>query len=367
MRGTDATSELETARALFDGERLGQARRLAGLLKADLAEPAEVTAAAIGQFESGTARPSVATLARLAEALHVPPAFFATSRPRFTVAEADAYFRSLRSTSTRDRARARAQVELLAEVVHALERHLRFPAVDLPVVEAAASPEVAAGLARAAWELGTGPVANVVALLEGKGVIVSRLPAATDELDAFSCFIEDRPFVVLVANKQAADRARFDAAHELFHLLDTTRPEPGDPQAERLAHRFAAEFLTPAASIGSELPTRLDWRRLAELKLVWGVSMSMLLRRQRDLGSISEPTFRRGMMEMTRRGWRRREPVDLGQPEKPELLSRALETAAAIRELSLPKLADELALYPDYLATFTHSVTLESRAAITVA
>ena len=43
--------------------------------------------------------------------------------------------------------------------------------------------------------------------------------------------------------------------------------------------------------------------RLAELKLPWG-AMSLLLRRMRDLGVISDAAFRRGMMEMSRRGWR---------------------------------------------------------------
>ena len=359
--------EVETARVLFDGDRLGQARRLAGLLKTELADAVNVTAAAIGQFEGGDARPSAATLARLAQALDVPAAFFATSRPRFTVTEDQAQFRSLRSTSTRDRARARAQVELLAEVVHALERHLRFPAVALPELEPGADPGEAAAATRDAWQLGDGPIPHLVGLLESKGVIVSRLPAATDELDAFSCFIDERPFVVLVANKQAADRARFDAGHELYHLLDRSGSEPGDPRTERLAHRFAAELLTPAAAIGPELPTRVDWQRLASLKLRWGVSMAMLLRRMRDLGLVTEASFRRGMMDMSRRGWRRQEPVELGQPEKPELLPRALEMAQAHRQLSLGRLAEELALYPHVLASLTHSVTSESRASLPVA
>ncbi len=112
---------------------------------------------------------------------------------------------------------------------------------------------------RVAWELGDGPIANVVGLLERKGVIVSRLPAATDEVDALSCQIGERPFIVLATNKDAADRARFDAAHELAHLLLHEDAQPGDAEVERAAHRFAAEFLAPAASIRRELPNRLDW------------------------------------------------------------------------------------------------------------
>lgn len=100
---------------------------------------------------------------------------------------------------------------------------------------------------------------------------------------------------------------------------------------ERAAHRFAAEFLTPAKAIAPELPRRVDWRRFAELKVRWGVSIAMLLRRARDLGFISDASYRRAMMELSRRGWRTAEPVDLGTPEQPELLGRAMSLLEARR------------------------------------
>ena len=49
----DDAGQLETARALFDGGRLTQARQIAGLLKSELAKELDISAAAIGQFESG--------------------------------------------------------------------------------------------------------------------------------------------------------------------------------------------------------------------------------------------------------------------------------------------------------------------------
>lgn len=250
------------------------------------------------------------------------------------------------------------QVELLAQLVHTLERQVRLPKVDLPALDPEMSPADAARAVRQVWNLGDGPIPDVVGLLERRGVIVSRLSAATDELDAFSCWIGDRPFVVLVANKDAADRSRFDAAHELAHLLLHHDAQPGDAELERAAHAFAAEFLAPSASIASMLPTRVDWRRLAELKLIWGVSMAMLLRRMRDLGRISDASYRRGMMEMGKLRWRKNEPVALGQPEQPELLSRAVQLLDRERGYGLPELASDLALGPDTLKGFV--VALET-------
>ena len=358
----EAEDDLETVRALFDGRRLTQARLLAGLVKADVADTVGVSAAAIGQFESGDARPSLGTLSNLSRALNVPASFFAANRALYSVSGDEGHFRSLRSTSTRDRARARAQLEILAEAVATLERRVHLPDMDLPDLDPDAGPENAARAVRVAWDLDDGPVPDVVALLEAHGVIVTRLPAATDAMDAFSAWVGDRPFVLLVANKQAADRARFDAAHELAHLLLHRGSAPGDPEVERIAHRFAAEFLTPASSIRSELPRRVDWRQLADLKLTWGVSMAMLLRRMRDLSILSEPAYRRGMMDLSRLGWRKSEPVGIGTPEEPEMLALAVDVLARERSYTIDDLASEMSLRPENIKLLVECWSATARA-----
>lgn len=339
----DEGAQVETARALFDGGRLTQARQLAGLLKAELGREVGLSAAAIGQFESGASRPTSSTLVRLALYLQVPPSFFAGDRPRITVTEDQVHFRSLRATSNRERTKARAQVEILAQVVATLERRVRLPRVDLPDVPADTTPEDAARAVRLAWDLGNRPIKDLVGLLERRGVIISRLSAVTAEVDAFSCWVHGRPYILLAASKDAADRSRFDAAHELAHLLLHADAQPGDSEIERLAHRFAAALLAPADAIEPMLPKRVDWRRLAELKLEWGVSMAMLLRRMRDLGVISDAAFRRGMMDLNRSGWRKSEPVRLGEPEQPELLARAVELLGE-RNYGVDDLAGEVGL-----------------------
>lgn len=361
MPQADVSAELETVRLLFDGRRLSQARQFSGLLKGELSGRVGVTPAAIGQFENGAAKPSASTLGKLALALGVPVGFFAANRPRGEISEDQVHFRSLRSTSRRSRARARVQVELLAEILGVLERRVRLPAVDLPAIDPTLTPEDAAMQVREAWGLGEGPIANVVGLLERKGVIVSRLPAATDEVDAFSCRIGNRPFIVLATNKDAADRARFDAAHELAHLLLHEDAQPGDVEVERAAHRFAAEFLAPAASVRRELPNRLDWPKFAELKVRWGVSIAMLLRRARDLAMISDAAYRRAMMELSRRGWRKVEPIGLGSPEQPELLARAVRLLETNRSFTLRDLAGELALRPENLVPFADTLAADPR------
>jgi Zn-dependent peptidase ImmA (M78 family)/DNA-binding XRE family transcriptional regulator len=328
------------------------------LLKGELATQVGVTPAAIGQFESGAARPSATTLGKLAIALGVPVAFFSRGRRSFALHEEDAHFRSLRSTSKRDRTQARSQVERLAEIVATLEDRVRLPTVDLPQIPAGSAPEEAARIVRAAWELGDGPIGNMVRLLERKGVIVARLPATTDEVDAFSCWIQARPYVILASNKGAADRSRFDTAHELAHVLVHHDAKPGDPRVEGEANKFAAELLTPAASIVRELPRRVDWRAYAELKLRWRVAISMLLLRARDVAVITDAAYRRAMMEMSRRGWRRNEPAPLGDPEQPELLGRAMALLGSKRQFTVDDLSSELALGSEGLAPYEELLRL---------
>lgn len=346
------SSDLETARLLFDGHRLAQARQFRGLLKGELATQVGVTPAAVGQFESGSARPSAITLGKLAIAVGVPVAFFSQGRRLFSLREEDAQFRSLRSTSKRDRTQARSQVERLAEIVATLEDRVRLPNVDLPPIVMGMPPEEAARIVREGWELGEGPIGNMVGLLERKGVIVARLPATTDEVDAFSCWIQARPFLILASNKGAADRSRFDSAHELGHILIHHDAKPGDAVVEREANKFAAELLTPTGSIVRELPRRVDWRVYAELKLRWRVAISMLLLRARDLDVITDSAYRRAMMEMGRRGWRRNEPAPLGDPEQPELLGRAMALLGAKHNFTLDDLSSELALGSEGLGPY---------------
>ncbi len=76
-----------------------------------------------------------------------------------------------------------------------------------------------AGALRASWALPPGPAPNVVELLESHGVAVIRLPLGSVDVDAFSLPLPDHPVVVLGTDKNDRARSRFDAAHELGHLV----------------------------------------------------------------------------------------------------------------------------------------------------
>ncbi|RAY11224.1 Xre family DNA binding protein [Actinomadura craniellae] len=327
-----ASGRVAEARLLFDCGRLTLARRLRGLRKNQLAEAVGTTPTAIGQYEAGVHRPSERTLARLALALGVPVEFFHAGHG--APAPGDAHFRSLRSTTQIERDQALAYGRIAADIAAVLEGLVEFPPVAVPEHPvppdeiAGPGPVAAARLARRALAAAPGPVPHLVRLLETHGVVVIVLPPCTERVDAFSVGAHPRPMVLFNPAKGDYWRNRFDAAHELGHLVMHADAEPGAKVVEDQAHRFAAEFLLPEAEVADRLPRTADWSRLAALKAEWGVSMAALLYRARTLGVMKEVTYRNAMAAMSSRGWRRREPGPARALETPSMLARACELAA---------------------------------------
>lgn len=334
MTGSAAPTSAATAAALFDGRRLTVARHLAGLRKNALADRIGRSATAVAGYEGGGTRPSPATVARLALALDVDPAFFLPAPAGGLPVGAQAHFRSLRSTTQAARDQAFAFGAVAAEVVAVLERHVELPVLDLPAAHPAAededpgAPAAAARALRTAWGLGDAPIAHVLRTGEHHGVVVAYLPPQSASVDAYSLGTGTRPLVLLNPAKHDHHRQRFDVAHELGHLVLHADAEPGTRRAEEQANRFAAELLMPADAIRHELPARADWRALAELRERWGTSMAALLYRARSLGVLGETAYRNATRTMAARGWRRREPGPVLPPEQPSLLPRAVALLA---------------------------------------
>jgi Zn-dependent peptidase ImmA (M78 family)/DNA-binding XRE family transcriptional regulator len=337
----------------FDPARLTQARHLAAMTKKDVADAIHVTAAAVGQYEAGM-RPRPDLIPALAATLSVPPSFFMPGRPHARLDGSTAHFRSLRNTRAFQRAKAVAFVEQVWELTYAIEKWVRLPFVNLPGFSGGESllshePATAAQLLREHWELGDGPVRHLIRTMEAHGIITAMVPfddADIARVDAFSTSRLPRPVVVLTPDR-AKDvfRHRFTAAHELGHLILHGDTAPGDHHQEREADAFAAEFLTPRASIAPLLPLRTDFTALIRLQRVWGVSVKSLLYRSRELGHISDSAVSRAYQRLHAlqdSGAIHAEPTTSFPGELPILLAKAFDLAAAYG-LTLPALAAELA------------------------
>lgn len=326
------SDQARAAAALFDPDRLRLAREALGLTKAALAETVELTPAAISQFEKASNGPSVATIARLAWALEVSPAFFeARPRPVPLPTSEEAFFRSVRATSRLQRREASARAVLLAEIAAVLEIDVELPALRLPPAagfdELTTDEEIIrlAAQLREHLKLGDAPVPHLVRLLEAHGVLVTKLPAEDGRVSAFSQWFGTRPVVVLQNGN--TDRLRFDLGHELGHLVMHDEPDAGNAIFERQANVFSAAFLMPAHQLEPVLPARFNLRALVALKRTWGVSIHALLYRARELGRMSDASYRNAMIKMSAAYGRKHEPHPLPDTERPVLLMRAAEMA----------------------------------------
>jgi Zn-dependent peptidase ImmA (M78 family)/transcriptional regulator with XRE-family HTH domain len=311
----------------FNHNALRVARELRGIQKNKLAKNLELTPSAITQFESGKSRPNAQTVGRISLALNFPPSFFAQPGDFGALSSDLAHFRSLRSSSQIERRKMVSTSALIGLIIAFVEPHVALPEEQVSPctgygVSTPEDIEQAAAKLRKDWGLGAGPISHIVHLLESKGILAFRLFSDCKRVDAFSLWHKGRPLVFLNTEKGSATRSRFDAVHELGHLIMHADYLPGDRLQEEQANKFASAFLLPRESFTQECPRRLIWPHFLELKQRWKVSLPALVRRAKDLCLISEHTYWRANMQIRQR-WHYNEP---GEPqiEKPSLLPQAI-------------------------------------------
>jgi Zn-dependent peptidase ImmA (M78 family)/transcriptional regulator with XRE-family HTH domain len=347
--------------APFDPRRLALARCAAGKTKSDLARDLGLSPASISQYEAGNTTPRPGVLAELALLLGVEPAYFQRPPGRREVSPASrSFFRSLRATRQYERDAADAISEHVYDLVAFLESRATLPAADLPSLSVRHSTprpqiEQVAAAVRDQWAVADGrPVANVVRLMESRGVFVCRPPGVSKRVDAFSRWFDTRPLVVLSDDKQDKARSRFDAAHELGHLVMHHEPEFSDRVQERQAHAFAAAFLMPSEQVREDLPVRTprldDWEALQKAQRRWGVSIAALLYRAKELGTLSDAAYRRAMTRYNDLKLGVADGNALGSPETPQLLSEALNVVMRHNRWGFEEVARQLCFTPRQLA-----------------
>lgn len=339
----------------FVGARLREAREARGLTATSLAELLGVTRQAVSQYETGSGSPSPETMDKIATMLNLPLLFFC--RPVAEEPERTVFYRSMSAATKAARIKAETRINWVRDILVLIEEYVDLPATNLPPLGLPAEItrisveqiEEAAAAARRYWGLGNGPIPDVVRLLEKNGVIVARASLDADTLDAFSTWAGDRPVIVLGADKGSAARSRFDAGHELGHLLmhrhvDKKLLVRGSDfkLLEEQAHRFSSAFLLPAQSFSRDVyaPSLDTFRRL---KSKWGASIGMMIKRAQSLNLVSDDQARYLWISYSKRGWRTHEPLDDEIPvEQPHLMRASIELMAGTGALSRTEFASLL-------------------------
>lgn len=325
----------------FCGDRLKTAREARSLTQTVLADLLGVSRQAVSGYENGTQTPAPQVMRRISEILRIPPHYFLLP-PTFD--EIDSiFYRSMASTTKGARLKAERRFGWLRDIVHYLRGLVQFPTVNFPEFEIPEDPtrisirqiEEAAIETRRFWGLGDKPISNVVWLIENNGAIISRHDLGADTLDAFSQWnaAEATPYIVFGSGKDSGPRSRYDAGHELAHLIlhrGVKRNILSNRSVFKLiedqAHYFAGAFLLPESTFAAEFASAPTLDRLAMIKSKWKVSIQSMIMRCENIGIITKEQRSRLFINLTARGWRRKEIYDdLIQPESPRFLHRSVE------------------------------------------
>ena len=313
------------------------------MTKRALAQRVNVTDRSITGFESGDITPDPLTVQRLAEELRFPVNFFMGDDLE-EVPTAGTSFRSLARMTASQRHSAEAAGTLALALNDWIDARFRLPEPDVPKLGPGVDSETAAAVVRSEWQLGEQPIQNVVHLLEAHGVRVFSLAEECREVDAFSFWRETRPFIFLNTQK-TAEHSRLDAAHELGHLvMHWHHASPQGKEAEREAQAFGSAFLMPVANVKATAPRFPTLGNLIAEKRRLRVSLAAYVYRLHKLRLLSDWHYRSLMVDMSKRGYRTKEPRGV-QAETSQVLNKVFK---ALRQQGVGRgeVARQLDIYP---------------------
>jgi len=305
---------------MFSIARLELARKRRRLTGKSLAEKAGISPVTLSRIIKEKNEPEKETIERLATALEYSADFFFLDEPD-ELDPAAVSFRSLSSMTARERDAAVSAGILAFEFSEWINERFNMPEPDLPDCSKHSDPEAAARLVRESWGIGEKPIGNLLKLLEAKGVRIFSLTEDTKNVDAFSYWRNDQPYIFLNTFK-TAERSRFDAAHELGHLVMHRHGGPAGRRAEAEADRFAGSFLMPSVDVLSTIGPVRSLKDVIRHKKRWGVSAAALTYRLNKMGLISD-WLSRGFYIRLKQDYKNTEP-ETGKHERSFVLEKVL-------------------------------------------
>lgn len=314
---------------MISGDRIRQAREMAGLTQVELAETVGLHQSNIARLEQGFFQPLDTVVQGIAMSTGFPLAFFRDDLI-IDFPLGSLMYRKRIALKSQHKSMLRQTGSLLFEVGMQLSKDVGGIPVALPSTTGVPS-EDAQRVRKALGFNEHEPIANLIRAVEKVGVFVIALALDIDKHDAFSLWAktaEPRP-VLIVSSGKPGDRLRFSVAHELGHLILHRNVVAGAKIHEREANAFAAELLLPSFAMKLAMVPPLTLTKLAELKAQWGVSIQAILMRALQLEVVTLRQYKYLFQQLAAKGWRTNEPVMI-PCEKPRLLRQMIEKAYGV-------------------------------------
>jgi transcriptional regulator with XRE-family HTH domain len=345
---------------MADGTRIRDGRVLMNVTQVDLAAASGLQQPLISMLERGDRTATAEHLHAVAAALGLPASFFHFRPSDGPGTSPD--FRRMKTASSKETEQARQLFKEAFRVAEQLLFDSGYPRPTLPVIDDREDElpldriEEVAQETRAAWGLDPeAPIGHLVRAMERRGIVVCPLvlPGTEEPLygegriqhfGASYWLGVGETAVVSLFPGSSGDRDRFTSAHEAGHMvLHTFRPWVDADVKEREANLFAGALLAPARSIESAFDDSMGLKALAQMKARWGVSMQALALRGQHLGVLSPERAQALFRQISARGWRKREPVDVPH-EAPKLLRKLLEVKFGAAPFAGDRVTNELGL-----------------------
>lgn len=320
----------------FHGARLKNARLLRGKTLTDLSSDTGISKQSLSLYENNKNKPDYPKIDLISKALNFPPDFFLQEDICKTTTEVT-YFRSLSSATKINRTAQSIKLEYVAKMYEVLSNYIDFPLLNIPMVDFNGNDdefdderneamineiENIALEVRKLWGLGDDPIGNFQFILEQNGIIVTGFDTKENKIDAFSqhTVLNNNEFFFICVDQgsKPEGRIRFDLAHELGHILLHPWSESLEliskdefKTREQQANIFASAFLLPQKSFGKDVqafPTDLKYYQW--LKKKWKSSIQSMVYRSYQLKIISNNQFQYLMRQISKLGWRQKEPYD---------------------------------------------------------
>lgn len=324
------------------------AREMRGITQKDLCSKiSNLTQGNFSRMEKGLLNIPSETLTLLAEELGFPQKFFFQETPVNHIS--NFYYRKRLSMPKKDLQTTDAIMHIVSSCVDNLLNSVELDSFDIPKIRVdnnSKSPNDVARMARKFFDVSPGPIKNLVEILERKGIIIKELDFYSEKFDGLTLITKKGQPIIFVNSEIPNDRKRFTLSHELGHLL-MHLPfefdlEISEKELEKEANQFAAEFLMPEIEIRKDL-IYITFSKLSPLKEYWMVSKSSLIYRAHQLGCISEDKYRNLLIELSRRGERKNEKVEV-RFQSPSLLNRIIDFFMTELNYSTGELCDYLSL-----------------------
>lgn len=332
----------------YNAEKIVQARHLEGMTQKELSERSHISQSKLSKLQNGFIVFKEDEARTIAAALGFPISYFTRTDPILPMTAVT--YRKTSKSSMGELSAVSIEYSELCATVSRLAKILGISAEKTAWIRKIAprKPELSvseidriAAQARACMGLEpVGPIGNLTRSLERQGIVVAPMKSTgggddekarltSEGITYPQC--EGMPCIGYSAGKRiGGDRQRFTKAHELGHLILHRFRRPDTPQQmEREAHLFAGALLLPAEDMLRSIQRNATLSDFLKIKSGWGISIAASISRSRALDIISAERYRSLQIQLSNRGWRKQEPVNVGK-EHPLLLKQMIQAVFGI-------------------------------------